>query len=124
MPHIAIEYSSNLKLNSESLFADLASQLLATGVVRTKGIRIRAIKCDEYLLADGHPDCSFIHATLQLRIGRSQEVKEDMAQRCLAVLEQHFSQQIQDESIALSVDIKELLDGTSLNKNSIPVDGK
>ena len=120
MPHMLVEYSDNLEFDIQTLFARLADAMLATKVVRVKGFRFRAMAYSDYLVADGKANNAFVHLGLRIREGRPQERKEALAQACLSVLEEFFAQDIAAQRIALSVDIQELYNGTSLNSNHIP----
>ncbi len=123
MPNIIMEYSDNLEFDIQDLFARLHEEMLATGVVRMKGLKSRAIRHTEYRLADGHEGYKFIHVALLIREGRTVEKKEEMSQRVMKVLEETFADEVDNGYIALSTDIKELLHGIALTKNNIPLEG-
>ena len=54
MPHFILEYSANIKdeLNLDGLFKALNETAMETGVFPLGGIRFRALRCDDYLIAD------------------------------------------------------------------------
>ena len=57
MPHFSIEYSSNLekKIDIKEFCNTLRLAGIETGVFPTKGIRVRAIGCNHYSIADDNP---------------------------------------------------------------------
>ncbi|HEY4295018.1 MAG TPA: 5-carboxymethyl-2-hydroxymuconate isomerase, partial [Paraburkholderia sp.] len=79
MPHLTLEYSANLA-NAQSmgqLCSALAQCLDAQReneqrVYPLGGIRVRALRCEQYCIADGDPDAAFLHANLKIGAGRSE----------------------------------------------------
>ena len=77
MPHLIIEYSANLTsdLDPQTL-VDVAHDAVATaGPFALGGVRTRAIRHDEFAVADRHPDNGFIHLTLYIGTGRDDATK-------------------------------------------------
>ena len=84
MSHMTLEYSGNLRASGE--FTDLCrklAQFMATlkvgelPVFPPGGVRVRAIPCDEYCIADGTlSDAAFVHAVLKIGAGRSDVAKQ------------------------------------------------
>ena len=62
MPHFSIEYSGNLEsLIDMTNFCNVIRKAgLETEVFPMAGIRVRAIKCEHYSIADNNPENSFI----------------------------------------------------------------
>ena len=48
MPHLTREYTDNIEIDSQSFFARLHDELVATGTVNMKGLKSRAIRHTEY----------------------------------------------------------------------------
>ena len=73
MPHIQIDYSSNLeaRLDVAGLCRVLRDAAVETGVLPLAGIRVRAHAADHVLIADGQPGHAFIDISVRLRGGRS-----------------------------------------------------
>jgi 5-carboxymethyl-2-hydroxymuconate isomerase len=82
VPHLTLEYSANLA-NDDSigtLCRKLAQCLDAQRendqrVYPLGGIRVRAVRCEQYCIADGRPDAAFLHANLKIGAGRSESAK-------------------------------------------------
>ena len=79
MPHFSIEYSANLekKINMKEFCNVLRIAGIETGVFPVKGIRVRAICCDHYAIADNNPQNGFIDISVRLREGREMEVRKE-----------------------------------------------
>ena len=57
MPHFTIEYSANLdsRLDMAEVVEVVRKAAIETGIFPLGGIRVRAIKCEHYAIADGNP---------------------------------------------------------------------
>jgi 5-carboxymethyl-2-hydroxymuconate isomerase len=120
MPHLTLEYTDNLEFDAQKLLARLHSELVATGAINLKGLKSRAVRHTEYRIADGNPDYAFVHVNLLIREGRPLEVQGDAAQRVMAALKATIGDRFQDSYLSLSVDIKEMREGTALTLHNIP----
>lgn len=120
MPHLTLEYSSNLEFEIQPLLARLHSELVATGAVSLKAIKSRTVRRSEYRVADGNPDYAFVFVSLLILEGRPPEVKRELAQRVMAVLKDAFSDRIENGYLSLSVDVKEMRQDTFMSFHNIP----
>ena len=77
VPHQIIEYSSNLedRINITRLVDILHAAAIGLEVLPRAGVRTRAVRRDLYKIADGHVENTFVHVTLRLAAGRSDEAK-------------------------------------------------
>jgi len=79
MPHIVVEYTANIRDDARipTLLRTINATLIAQGgVFPTGGIRSRAIELQDYCVADGTGDDAFVHVTLKIGSGRSDETKK------------------------------------------------
>ena len=120
MPHLTLEYTANLDFEIQPLLARLHSELVATGAVNLKGLKSRALRHDDYRIADGDPDYAFVHVNLLIREGRPLNVQKDLAQRVMAVLKETFGMRFEDGHLSLSIDVKEMREGVALTFHNIP----
>ena len=62
MPHITVEYSANVAdaVDIDQLLAVVHDAAYATGLAPLAGLRTRGERRDNYVVADGHPDNSFL----------------------------------------------------------------
>lgn len=88
MPHFILEYSSNLdgQLNVADLFKDLHDTAIDIGIFPTSGIRSRAVRCEEFRVAEGDPENAFVHLTTKIGVGRDIEIRKDTADRIFETL--------------------------------------
>lgn len=121
MPHFIIEYSANLDevIKIKRLFSNLQDAALETGVFPLGGIRFRAIRCEDYLIADGDPNNAFVHMTLKLGHGRGSEVRKDVGERLFKVLKEHFDKVFKNRPLAVSFELVELDAELSFKENNI-----
>src|SRR5208283_1627771 len=73
MPHCIVEYTDNL--GKEAAIPALLEKIAAkfrdsNGVFPTGGIRVRAIRLAEYVIADGKGDDAFVNVTAKIGPGR------------------------------------------------------
>ena len=82
MPHFIVEYSGNLhdRLEFQSLFARLHEYVVSTGAFPIGGVRSRAIRCDDFRVADGREGFSFLNLTLKIGHGRDMTLKKEVAE--------------------------------------------
>ena len=87
MSHMTLEYSGNLRAEGRigELCRALAQFMTAlridgAAVFAPGGVRVRAIPCEEYCIADGTlGDAGFVHAILKIGAGRSDAAKKAAA---------------------------------------------
>jgi hypothetical protein len=86
---LTLEYSANLA--DEASIGQLCTSLAACldaqrendqRVFPLGGIRVRALRCEQYCIADGRPDAAFLHANLKIAAGRSDAAKRRPETHC------------------------------------------
>lgn len=121
MPHLSIEYSSNLDgvVDVSGLCECLRQAAIATDVFPLKGVRVRALRCEHYAIADGDSAHGFIDISVRLREGRDlatrQRATEAIYQAAEQFLEPHFAQ----GSLALSLEMRNIDDQLSPKRNGL-----
>ena len=110
MPHISIEYSSNLDeiLDIGALCETLRLAGIETGLFPMPGIRVRAFRADHYAIADGDPKHGFIDISIRLREGRPQEKKEAATAHLFSVAKAFIAPALDHHSIALSMEMRDI----------------
>lgn len=122
MPHLTVEYTDNLpNPRIKELLKALNGVLLARpDIYPVGGLRARAYCLNEYELADStHPDDAFVHVTLKLGAGRSEEVKKATGDALFAVLTTHFADEFARRGLMLSQEIQEFSEAGTWKKNNI-----
>jgi 5-carboxymethyl-2-hydroxymuconate isomerase len=120
MPHLTLEYTTNLEVDVQPLLARMHSELVATGAINLKGLKSRAVRHNEYRIADGNPEYAFVHVNLLIREGRPPSVQKEIARRLMTVLKETFGDRFENGYVSLSVDIKEMREGIALTSHNIP----
>lgn len=123
MPHLRLEYTDNLEVDTQPIFKEIHEQLAATGAVNMKGMRSAATKLTDYWLADGHEGYRYLFVTLTIRGGRPLDVRQAFARRIMAVLETQFGHLREDGYLSLHVDVREMEAAVALTKHNFPIGG-
>lgn len=115
MPHFILEYTDNIK--EEANIPDLLKKINQVLISRSDifpigGIRSRAIELKHYFVADGTENDAFVHGTLKIGAGRSEEDKKAVCEEIFAVLKEHFSELYEKRYLALSLELYEFSFGT------------
>ncbi|HEY4802119.1 MAG TPA: 5-carboxymethyl-2-hydroxymuconate Delta-isomerase [Paraburkholderia sp.] len=127
MPHLTLEYSANLADASsigqlcETLAHVLDAQRDETGarVYPRGGIRTRALRCDQFFVADGNPGNAFVHGCLKIGAGRSQAVRKATGDALFDAMKQHFAQDFAARGLALSLEIVEFSEEGAWKHNNL-----
>ncbi len=121
MPHFILEYSANIKdeLNLDGLFKALHETAMETGVFPLGGIRFRALRCDDYLIADADPENAFIHMSAKIGHGRAIEVRKAAGEKMFNALVEQLADLYDRRPLAVSFELSELTPGLSFKKNNI-----
>lgn len=121
MPHLIVEYSTNLekRISIRDLLKRVHEAALASGVFKIGGIRTRAEPRDLYIVADGDPDNAFIHVEGRIGKGRDAETRKRLAETLLGVLRDHTTSVFETTGLGLTVEIRELDDTASVRLNNL-----
>ncbi len=121
MPHLTIEYSANLEATGDlpGLCLTLREALLATGLFEEGAVRVRALPCPHYAVADLLPQNAFAALVLRIGAGRSPEDKSRLGKAVMATAEGHFAARLAEPYFALSLDIVENDPALSWKTNTI-----
>lgn len=122
MPHFIVEYTDNLKedIKVEQLLKDVHQILIARNdTFPIGGIRSRAIELTNYRVADGLEDDAFVHATLKIAAGRSEEIKAEVCDAIFEVIKAHFDETMNKRYLALSMELVEFSDSGTYKQNNI-----
>src|ERR1700723_871855 len=88
MPHFTIEYSANLHARVD--MADLVEVVrqagVEAGIFPLGGIRVRAVRCEQYAIGDGNPDFAFLDMLLRLGEGRDLQTRKSAGEHIFLAL--------------------------------------
>jgi 5-carboxymethyl-2-hydroxymuconate isomerase len=136
VPHLTLEYSANLAgaerigqlCNALAQCLDAQRERRSSGgtngeseqrVYPPGGIRVRALRCEQYCIADGRPDAAFLHANLKIGAGRSEATKKATGDALFAVIKQHFAAEFERQGLALSLEIGEFSEAGTWKHNNL-----
>lgn len=120
MAHLIVDYSANLDpvLDIDTLLAALVETAAQTGVFPLAGLRARAIRCDNYYIADGHPDNTFVNLSVRIGPGREAPVRKAAAEQLMATLTETLRPIHESQAIGISFEMREL-DAIRFNHNNL-----
>lgn len=122
MPHFIIEHSASFaeRVDMDALIGHVYEVALETGVFPLKGIRVRAARRDQYKIADGHPDNSFVHLMARIGMGRSLEVRKKAGDMIFESVCEFLKPVYDKNPMAISFEIIEIYSETSYKTNNFP----
>ena len=121
MPHFTIEYSANLDARVEmaAIVELVRKAAVETGIFPLGGIRVRAVKCEHYAIADGNPQHGFIAMVLRLGEGRDLAARQKAGEHIFKALSVHLDPVFAKTKFALSFDMQINDKDTSWKRNNI-----
>ncbi|WP_025599939.1 5-carboxymethyl-2-hydroxymuconate Delta-isomerase [Burkholderia sp. WSM2230] len=126
MPHLTLDYSANLADNeSIGRLCNTLARCLAEQhengqrVYPLGGIRVRALRCEHYCIADGRADAAFLHANLKIATGRSEATKKATGDALFALIKQHFANEFEESGLALSLELNEFSEAGTWKHNNL-----
>ena len=88
MPHLHMEYTANLsELNADVALLRLNNALVASGQFEEFDIKARAVKVETFRVGTAPGERAFVHVKLALLSGRSPQIKKQLSESLLAVVQ-------------------------------------
>jgi 5-carboxymethyl-2-hydroxymuconate isomerase len=108
MPHFTLEYSANLDACADmgKVCEVVRKAAVETGMFPLGGIRVRAIACEHYAIADGNPNFAFLAMVLRLGEGRDLAARKKAGEHIFKVLSSHLDPVFAGSKCALSFDMQ------------------
>jgi 5-carboxymethyl-2-hydroxymuconate isomerase len=121
MPHFTIEYSANLdaRVDMGKVVEVVRKAAVETGIFPLGGIRVRAVKCEHYAIADGNPHLGFLDMVLRLGEGRDIATRRQAGEHIFKALSAHLDPVFAETKFALSFDMQINDKDTSWKRNNI-----
>jgi 5-carboxymethyl-2-hydroxymuconate isomerase len=121
VPHFMIDYSANLeqRLDIAGLCVVLRDAAVETGLFPLAGIRVRAVKVDHHLIADGQEAHAFADISVRLREGRSPEDKARATAHLFAAAEAYCAEVLATSPFLLSLEMRDINAALSPKTSSI-----
>lgn len=121
MPHFTIEYSANLdgRLDIGAVCEVVRKAAVETGIFPLGGIRVRAIRCEHYAIADARQDYGFLDMILRIGEGRDLGTRQKAGEQIFQALSKHLDPVFAASKFALSFDMQINDKDTSWKRNNI-----
>jgi 5-carboxymethyl-2-hydroxymuconate isomerase len=121
MPHFTLEYSANLDgLVDMGVTVEVVRKAaVETGIFPLGGIRVRAVKCEHYAIADGRQNYGFLDMVLRLGEGRDLAARKEAGEHIFKSLSAHLDPVFTKSKFALSFDMQINDKETSWKRNNI-----
>jgi len=121
MPHFTIEYSANIGdlVDMGAVVEVVRKAAVETGIFPLGGIRVRAVKCEHYAIADGRPGFGFLDMVLRLGEGRDLATRQKAGEHIFKVLSAYLDPVFANSKFALSFDMQINDKETSWKRNNI-----
>lgn len=121
MPHMTIEYSSNVaaRADMQMIVGAAHRALMATDMFEVGAVRVRAIACNVYSVADGHPENGFVDISLRMGAGRTHADKRKTGETVYQAMLAVFEPLLASSHFALSFEIREIDAGLSWKTNTM-----
>lgn len=123
MPHLIVEYSSNLederRVDIRALVDAVHAAALEAGVFPIGGLRTRAERRDVYRVADGHADNGFVHVQARIGTGRTAEVRQKAAEHLFEAVKRATAKAFETSPLGLTLEIVEIDPVGSLKHNNL-----
>jgi 5-carboxymethyl-2-hydroxymuconate isomerase len=121
MPHFTIEYSANLdsRVDMAGVVEVVRKAAVETGIFPLGGIRVRAVRCEHFAIADGNPDYGFLDMVLRLGEGRDLATRKKAGDNVFKALSAYLDPVFATSKFALSFDMQINDKETSWKRNNI-----
>ena len=121
MPHFTLEYSVNLDglVDMGATVELVRKAAVETGIFPLGGIRVRAIRCEHYAIADGRKNYGFLDMVLRLGEGRDLATRKKAGEHIFKALSAHLDPVFANSKFALSFDMQINDKETSWKRNNI-----
>jgi 5-carboxymethyl-2-hydroxymuconate isomerase len=108
MPHFTIEYSANLdkRVDMGAVVELVRKAAVETGIFPVGGIRVRAVRCEHYAIADGAAHFGFLDMVLRLGEGRDLATRKKAGEHIFKALSAYLDPEFANSKFALSFDMQ------------------
>lgn len=121
MPHFTIEYSANLdqRVDMAAVVELVRKAAVETDIFPLGGIRVRAVRCEHFAIADGNRNLGFLDMVLRLGEGRDLATRKKAGEHIFKALSAYLDPVFANSKFALSFDMQINDKETSWKRNNI-----
>lgn len=122
MPHIIVEYTDNIAGEADipALLRMIAAHCADSGgVLPLAGLRVRAIRLTDYVIADGKPEYAFVNITVKIGPGRDEAFKKHFFAALFDRIKAELAEVYAARPLALSMYVEELDEAGAFRQNGV-----
>lgn len=122
MPHVIVEWTDNLadEIDIRALLELIAGGLRDSGgIFPFGGIRVRAVKLTDYVIADGLGDDAFVNITVKIGTGRPADFKQQFFAGLFDRVRTFFASVHASRYLALSLYVEEFNEAGGFRENNL-----
>jgi 5-carboxymethyl-2-hydroxymuconate isomerase len=121
VPHFTLEYSANLddRVDMAEVVEVVRKAAVETSIFPLGGIRVRAVRCEHYAIADGSKEFGFLDMVLRLGEGRDLAARKKAGDHIFKALSGYLDPVFANSKFALSFDMQINDKETSWKRNNI-----
>jgi len=114
MPHLTLEYTSNLAGTppTKELMLGIHGVLNAVAGIDPANCKSRWREVEEWVVGFGDPASAFVHLDLRFLEGRPFEVQQAVGESVLDLLKAHFLPEPEGVDLQITVDVQEIRKAT------------
>lgn len=114
MPHIIIEYTPNLvDLPFDAMLAAVTRRLAESPEVENEAdLKARVVKAERFRVGLAESRRGFIHATVRIMAGRTEQAKQDFSRRVADGMLEHMPPFGDEMTVHLSVEVVDMERGS------------
>jgi len=121
LPHCTLEYSANLDASTDiaELCRDISAAILSTGLFERGAVRVRALRCEAWAVADELSENAFLDMSFRIGEGRSAEDKRRAGEAVFAAAQTRLAPLFATPHFALSLEVREIDAELSWKRNAM-----
>ena len=109
MPHIILECSDNIiEKDMKPLLADIQNILVAQLPTKLEACKSRSIRHSDFLLGNGDTNNAFVHLSIRVLQGRSEELLNQTAQIILEKMAIYFDESSKKLNLQITLALQNL----------------
>jgi len=121
MAHFIYEYSANLpeaRLDLQGLMKKMHEKAAETEIFPMAGMRSRAMKCEDFRVADGDPAKGFLNLSMKVGRGRDDATRMRAAEIFWEILLKHLEPLMASQPVTVSFEMRELEESVKFNNRN------
>ena len=123
MPQFIVEYTANITGEADipGLLEKVNEVIMGQegGIFPPGGTRSRAIRLEDYRMADGAEDYAFVHCTFKIGAGRTDAQKGKVCHELFEMMKTHFAALFATRYLALSMELYEYNEQGTYKHNNV-----